>query len=145
VYLFTIDDLQTVVNENMESRREAARDANELIAAEIAAFEQQQKTLDAVPTIRQFRKEAEALRTQTSEQARRMLASGKDPREVIDFLASTLTNRLLHAPSQRLREAAERGDIEIVQAAKALFAPDTDASASENIESTAIKSLLKEN
>jgi len=52
---------------------------------------------------------------------------------------------LLHAPSQRLREAAERGDIEIVQAAKALFAPDTDASASENIESTAIKSLLKEN
>jgi glutamyl-tRNA reductase len=124
VYLFTIDDLQSVVNENMASRREAARNANELIAVEIAAFEQQQKTLDAVPTIRQLRKDADALREQTSDQARRMLAAGKDPREVIDFLASTLMNRLLHAPSQRLREAAERGDVEVVQAAQALFAPD---------------------
>ncbi|MFL6617752.1 MAG: glutamyl-tRNA reductase [Povalibacter sp.] len=148
VYLFTIDDLQNVVNENMESRREAARDANQLIAAEIAAFEQQQKTLDAVPTIRLLRKEAEALRAQTSDQARRMLASGKDPREVIDFLASTLTNRLLHAPSQRLREAAERGDLEVVQAAKALFAPEVEPAENNSAglnESAAIHSLLKEN
>ncbi|MFL6575374.1 MAG: hypothetical protein ACJ8MR_02055, partial [Povalibacter sp.] len=135
-------------NDNMESRREAARDANQLIAAEIAAFEQQQKTLDAVPTIRLLRKEAEALRAQTSDQARRMLASGKDPREVIDFLASTLTNRLLHAPSQRLREAAERGDLEVVQAAKALFAPEVEPAENNSAdlnESAAIHSLLKEN
>jgi glutamyl-tRNA reductase len=121
VYLFTIDDLQNVVNENIESRREAARDAGLLIAAEIAAFEQQQKTLDAVPTIRQLRSAADALRAQSAEQARRMLAAGRDPNEVIDFLATTLTNRLLHGPSQRLREAAERGDVDVVQAAKALF------------------------
>ncbi|HEY5809514.1 MAG TPA: glutamyl-tRNA reductase [Povalibacter sp.] len=123
VYLFTIDDLQNVVNENIESRREAARDAGQMIAAEIIQFEQQLKTLDAVPTIRHLRAEADALRAQTAEQARRMLAAGRDPREVVDFLATTLTNRLLHGPSQRLREAAERGDADIVQAAKALFAP----------------------
>ena len=128
VYLFTVDDLQTVVNENMASRREAARDAGQLIAEEIAQFEQQLKTLDAVPTIRQLRSDAEALRTQTTEQARRMLAAGRDPREVIDFLAATLTNRLLHGPSQRLREAAERGDDDIVAAAKALFAPEAGKS-----------------
>jgi glutamyl-tRNA reductase len=123
VYLFTIDDLQNVVNENIESRREAARDASQLIAAEIAQFEQQLKTLDAVPTIRQLRNDADVLRSQTTEQARRMLAAGRDPGEVIDFLAATLTNRLLHGPSQRLREAAERGDADLVQAAKALFTP----------------------
>jgi glutamyl-tRNA reductase len=149
IYLFTIDDLQNVVNENLESRREAARDANELIAAEIDAFEQQLKTLDAVPTIRQLRKEAEAVRTQTAEQARRMLAAGKDPREVVDFLASTLTNRLLHGPSQRLREAAERGDIEVVTAAKALFAPEENASESKistgDTGNTGLRDLLKEN
>lgn len=123
VYLFTIDDLHHVVNENLESRREAARDATQMIATEIAQFEQQLKTLDAVPTIRQMRDEADTLRAQTTEQARRMLATGRDPREVVEFLATTLTNRLLHAPSQRLRDAAERGEVELLQAAKALFAP----------------------
>ncbi|MFC4309177.1 glutamyl-tRNA reductase [Steroidobacter flavus] len=122
VYLFTIDDLQNVVNENLASRREAARDASEMLATEVSVFEQQLKTLDAVPTIRQLRDDAEALRSQTAEQARRMLAAGRDPQEVMDFLASTLTNRLLHGPSQRLREAAERGEVELLEAARILFA-----------------------
>jgi glutamyl-tRNA reductase len=123
IYLFTIDDLQNVVNENMASRREAARDATEMLATEVSQFEQQLKTLDAVPTIRQLRNEAEVVRQQTAEQARRMLATGRDPREVVDFLASTLTNRLLHGPSQRLRQAAERGEIELLDAARSLFGP----------------------
>lgn len=124
IYLFTIDDLENVVQENMESRREAARDAGELLAAEIALFEQQLKTLDAVPTIRELRNQAEVVRAQTAEQARRMLAAGRDPHEVLDFLATTLTNRLLHSPSQRLREAAERGDAELLEAARALLLSD---------------------
>ena len=53
-----------------------------------------------------------------------MLAAGRDPREVIDFLAATLTNRLMHGPSQRLREAAERGESEVLEAARALLVPD---------------------
>jgi glutamyl-tRNA reductase len=124
VYLFTIDDLHNVVNENLETRREAARDATDMIGAEIAQFEQQLKTLDAVPTIRQLRDEAEIVKAQTAEQARRMLAAGRDPREVIEFLAATLTNRLLHGPSQRLREAAERGDADLLDAARTLFRTD---------------------
>jgi glutamyl-tRNA reductase len=124
IYLFTIDDLHNVVNENMASRREAARDAIDMLASEVASFEQQLKTLDAVPTIRQLRDDAELVRTQTAEQARRMLSAGRDPREVVEFLASTLTNRLLHGPSQRLRQAAERGEVELLDAARTLFAPD---------------------
>jgi glutamyl-tRNA reductase len=124
IYLFTIDDLQGVVNENLATRREAASDANDMLALEIAQFEQQLKTLDAVPTIRQLRDEAEIVRAHTLEQARRMLAAGRDPQEVIDFLAATLTNRLLHGPSQRLREAAERGESEVLEAARSLWVPD---------------------
>ena len=124
IYLFTIDDLQSVVNENLAARRDAAGDANDMLATEIAQFEQQLKTLDAVPTIRQLRDDAEVVRAYTVEQARRMLAAGRDPREVIDFLAATLTNRLLHGPSQRLREAAERGESEVLEAARALLVPD---------------------
>ncbi|GFE79562.1 glutamyl-tRNA reductase [Steroidobacter agaridevorans] len=124
VYLFTIDDLQNVVNENLASRREAARDASEMLATEVSLFEQQLKTLDAVPMIRQLRQDAEEVRSQTAAQARRMLAAGRDPKDVVDFLSSTLTNRLLHGPSQRLREAAEQGEVELLEAARILFAAD---------------------
>jgi glutamyl-tRNA reductase len=124
VYLFTIDDLQNVVNENIQSRREAAREADALLATETARFEQHLKTLEAAPAIRQLREDAEALRAHTLEQARRMLAAGRDPEVVLEFLANTLTNRLMHAPSQRLRDAAERGDAPLLEAARLLFAAD---------------------
>ncbi len=131
VYLFTIDDLQNVVSENLESRREAARDADRLIAAEVDRFEHQLKTLDAVPAIRQLRSDAESVKAQTLEQARRLLATGRDPQEVIEFLAATLTNRLLHNPSQRLREAAEHGEADLIRTALELFATRPDASRSD--------------
>ena len=121
VYFFTIDDLHSVVQENLETRRLAARDADKLIAAEIEAFEQQQKTLDAVPAIRQIREHADAVRAQTLEQAQRLLSNGRDPKEVLEYLASTLTNRLTHAPSHRLRTAAEQGEAELIKAAAELF------------------------
>lgn len=152
VYLFTIDDLQNVVNENIEARREAARDADELIAAQIGSFEQRLKTLDVAPLIRQMRASADRVRAQSAAQAQRMLAAGRDPREVVEFLAATLTNRLMHAPSHQLRQAAEHGDDELVRAVQSLFggegaelepldatesepsqdfAPSTDAAANE--------------
>jgi glutamyl-tRNA reductase len=122
VYFFTIDDLQTVVSENLESRRKAARDADGLIAAEVRQFEQQRKSLDAVPAIRQIREQADAIRVQTTEQALRMLVTGRTPQEVVEFLSTTLTNRLTHQPSHRLRVAAEQGEGDLIKAAEELFA-----------------------
>jgi glutamyl-tRNA reductase len=115
VYLFTIDDLQSVVNENMESRKQAAREANQLIDGEVEKFEQALRTRDAAPTIRKLREEAEKTRRQTLEQAQKMLAHGRSPEEALEFLSATLTNRLIHAPSQRLRDAAETGDSEVFE------------------------------
>jgi len=121
VYLFTVDDLQSVVNENMENRRQAAREADRLIATEVDRFELQLRTRSAAPTIRRLRHEAERVREHTLEQARRMLAAGRGTDEVLEFLAATLTNRLIHAPSQRLREAAESGDERIVGAIAEIY------------------------
>jgi glutamyl-tRNA reductase len=128
VYLFTVDDLQNVVNENLESRREAARDADDLINSEVATFQQQLKSLDAAPTIRRIRADADAIRAASAAQARRMLAAGRDPGEVVDFLAATLTNRLMHLPSQRLREVAESGDAELVRRLDELFTAEPESS-----------------
>jgi glutamyl-tRNA reductase len=126
VYLFTVDDLQTVVNENMANRRQAARQAEQMIAAEVDRFGLQQRTRDAAPTIRRLRDEAEHVRQHTVEQARRMLAAGRSHEEVLEFLSHTLTNRLIHAPSQRLRDAAESGDEDVVRAIADIYRLDRD-------------------
>ena len=114
VYLFTVDDLQSVVNDNLEGRRQAAREAGELIQAEVERFSHLLRTRDAAPLIRRLREDADRTRQRTLEQAQHMLAQGKSQEEVLGFLANTLTNRLIHAPSQRLRDAAETGDGEII-------------------------------
>jgi len=126
VYLFTIDDLQSVVNENMENRRQAAREADQVIASEVDRFELQLRTRQAAPTIRRLREEAEHARQHTLEQARRMLAHGRSTDDVLEFLSTTLTNRLIHAPSQRLRDAAESGDSEIIEAIANIYRLDHD-------------------
>jgi glutamyl-tRNA reductase len=126
VYLFTIDDLQSVVKENMEGRRQAAHKADQMIAAEADRFEMQLRTRDAAPTIRRLRHQAEQAREHTLDQARHMLAAGRSAEEVLDFLSATLTNRLIHAPSQRLREAAETGDDAIIEAIASIYHLDRD-------------------
>jgi glutamyl-tRNA reductase len=126
VYLFTIDDLQSVVKENMEGRRQAAREADQMIAAEADRFEMKLRTRDAAPTIRRLRHQAEQARQHTLDQARHMLAAGRSAEEVLDFLSATLTNRLIHAPSQRLRDAAESGDDAIIEAITNIYHLDRD-------------------
>ena len=110
----------------MENRRQAAREADRMIAGEVDRFELQLRTRSAAPTIRRLRDEAERTRQHTLEQARRMLAAGRGPDEVLEFLAATLTNRLIHAPSQRLREAAESGDERIIGAIAEIYLLDRD-------------------
>jgi glutamyl-tRNA reductase len=121
VYLFTIDDLRDVIEENVRARKEEAEAARHMIADEVGRFMSGLKARDAVPLIRELRDQADAAREQTLEQARRMLAAGRAPDDVLEFLAATLTNRLLHGPSAALREAAESGDTEIAAAAARLL------------------------
>ncbi|MGQ0384788.1 MAG: glutamyl-tRNA reductase [Gammaproteobacteria bacterium] len=126
VYLYTIDDLRQVVDVNLQARQQEAAEARRLIEADADRFMTGLRVQEAVPMIRELRGHAELVRAQTLEQARRMLAAGHAPGEVLEFLAGTLTNRLLHAPSTALRDAAESGDPELAQAAARLFRTGRD-------------------
>jgi glutamyl-tRNA reductase len=126
VYLYTIDDLRQVVDENVKARQEEATAARHIIDEAVRQFMAGLKVLEAVPTIRELRGQAEAARAQTLEQARRMLAAGHEPEEVLEYLANTLTNRLLHAPSAALRDAAQSGDVTLAEAAARLFRAGRD-------------------
>ncbi|HEY3858756.1 MAG TPA: glutamyl-tRNA reductase [Gammaproteobacteria bacterium] len=124
VYLFSIDDLHKVVEENLQSRRVAAREAETMIQAHVARFNEQLRGLDAVPAIRALREHATEVREQTLEQARQRLAHGEPPEQVLRFLADTLSNRLMHAPTARLRQAANEGQEHLIRDIHALFGLD---------------------
>jgi glutamyl-tRNA reductase len=126
VYLYTIDDLRHVVDENVKARQDEAAAARRIVDAEVAEFMSALKVRDAVPAIRELRGRAEAARDEALEEARRLLAAGHPPERVLEQLASTLTNRLLHAPSAALREAAEAGDATLAAAAARLFGSERD-------------------
>jgi glutamyl-tRNA reductase len=126
VYLFSIDDLQQLVDENIEQRELAAGGARLLINEEVARFLAESRAQDAGPAIRALRQQAEGIRRQTVEQARRMLAAGKTTDEVIDYLANTLTNRLLHAPTQALRQAAESADLALAETVTRLLTEERE-------------------
>jgi len=126
VYLFSIDDLQQLVEENRQQREVAAGGARLVIDEEVARFLSESRAHDAGPAIRALRQHAEGIRSQTLEQARRMLSSGKSTDEVIEYLANTLTNRLLHTPTQALRQAAELEDSSLVEAITRLLIEERD-------------------
>jgi glutamyl-tRNA reductase len=126
VYLFSIDDLQQLVDENIQQRELAAGGARLLINEEVARFLTESRAQDAGPAIRALRQQADGIRQQTVEQARRMLQAGKSADEVIDYLANTLTNRLLHAPTQALRQAAELADLALAETVTRLLTEERD-------------------
>jgi glutamyl-tRNA reductase len=130
VYLYTIDDLQGVVDEGLKSRQAAAVQAEEIVDFHAEEFMAWVRSLDAAGLIQGYRQHAERLRDEVLERAQRQLESGKAPAEVLSFLAHTLTNKLLHAPSARLRQAARDGDSGMLDAANELFGTERDCTQS---------------
>lgn len=126
VYLFSIDDLQQLIDENKQQRAVAAGGARLVIDEEVARFLTESRAHDAAPAIRTLRQQADEIRTQSAEQARRLLATGKSADEAIEYLANTLTNRLLHAPTHALRQAAELGDTALAEALTRLLTEERD-------------------
>ena len=126
IYLYTVDDLQEVIQENLKSRQQAARQAEDIIDVQVGRFMAWLRGQDAVASIRNYRLLAEQQRDEVLDKARQMLGSGKDPQQALDFLARTLTNKLAHGPSVHIRQAAESGDTALMQAALKLFDLDKD-------------------
>ena len=120
-YLYSVDDLERAVEENRRGRREAAEAAEAIIDLQVARYLETLHASRHHEPLKRLRALGDATREEILAKARQQLGNGRDPDEVLQFLANTLTNRLLHPPTAALREAALRGDADLARAADRLF------------------------
>ncbi len=106
VFLYTVDDLAEIVSANLDARRSALEQAEAIIDTQVGQFMHWMQVRESVPLIRSLRERAEEARRHELERARRMLARGEDPAQVLDALSHGLANKLMHPPTQALNEAS---------------------------------------
>jgi glutamyl-tRNA reductase len=132
VYLYDVDDLGRVAEANAEERRKERVRAEAIVLEEAQRFDGWLGALAAVPTIRDLRSRAEAIRSREVERALARLEAAESPREVLEQLARGLVNKLLHAPIARLRAQEDREQgLATLEAARALFALDDDGTSED--------------
>ncbi|HET8899223.1 MAG TPA: glutamyl-tRNA reductase [Rhodanobacteraceae bacterium] len=131
IFLYGIDDLRQVIDDNKRSRAAAAAEAEAIIDLQVERYMAWRRALSVRNPALALRQSAEAQRDEMLAKARAMLAHGKSADEALAFLANGLTNKLLHAPSANLRDATLAGDLDLLHAAERLYGLD-DSAADEN-------------
>lgn len=121
VFLYTVDDLQDVIEDNLQQRKKAAHQAEEMIRSDVFEFMTRLRTLDAVGLLRSYRKNAEQIRDLELERALQLIARGGDSRQVLQQFARSLTNKLMHEPCVQMKAAAAKGELEKLDWAEKLL------------------------
>ncbi len=126
VYLYSIDDLDKVIQEGQGSREAAAVEASRLLDEEIRRYAGIERSKEVVPVIAAIRAQSQHVCDDVNAQARRRLARGESADDAIAFATASLMKKILHKPSVTLRKAGEASDQELIDAARKLFGLDTD-------------------
>lgn len=124
VYLYNVDDLKHVVQDGLEARRIAAKQAELYIEFEIMAYERWLMELKAVNTVRKFRDKMKNYQQDEIERALQQIQNGCEPRIVIKEYAERLSKKWLHQPTLNLRKLGLNGQTELLQATHQLFSLD---------------------
>ncbi|MEL7185010.1 MAG: glutamyl-tRNA reductase [Pseudomonadota bacterium] len=126
VFLYSVDDLDRVIQEGQGSREAAAVEAEKILIDEITRYQSIERMKQAVPLIATLRDTSENVRDQVVEQALRRMHRGESPEDAIRFATAALMKKLLHNPSIALRKAGEDSNDELLDAAREIFGLDKD-------------------
>ena len=121
VYLYTVDDLQNIIQDNLDSRRQAAEQAEEIIDTSVEHFLSWMRAQTGQSTIVDYRQQASQLQQESLSKALAALKNGSTAEDVIQKLAHTLTNKLIHTPCTQLRKASENERHDLIAAAREIF------------------------
>ncbi|MEX0941184.1 MAG: glutamyl-tRNA reductase [Pseudomonadales bacterium] len=124
VYLYSVDDLEQMIAENISNREEAAREAEAIIDQALTEIDAGNRSREAVDVLVKFRKKHEAIKQMELDKALARLAKGEDPEEVLVSLANQLTNKIIHMPSVQIKQASVLGKDDLIEAINHLFGID---------------------
>ena len=110
VYLYSVDDLGRMVQSGADSRKAAVVQAEAIIETRVQHFMHWLESRASVPAIVNFQQAADEVRAFELDRARRMLARGVSPEEVMEHLAHGLTQKYMHGTLSALNrsESTER-------------------------------------
>lgn len=119
-YLYTVDDLQSIVAQNLNNRQHAAEQAGLMIANGAADFQQWLQLQDKADWLRDYRQRCEQVKDELLARAQNQLAAGQDPEKVLAELATKLSNRLMHSPTRAIRQLLQSDQPEASELVKVL-------------------------
>jgi len=120
-YLFSVDDISEVIEDNVKSRAEAAHQAHSIIERGVEEYQSRLRSLNAVTTLRAFREKAETIRDTELQRAVKALEKGETADKVVEGLARAITNKLIHSPSVQMKKASSQGRDELLQLIQELY------------------------
>ncbi len=127
VYLYTIDDLTQIVETNVQQRREAAASAETFVIEGAEEYLRERRRRQSQHLVTDFREQAHAVQSAALSRALRDLQNGADPEDVLSRFASNLTNKLIHAPTQAMRDASADGRTDLLEYLRRIYAlPDAN-------------------
>ena len=128
VFLYTVDDLQSIIAQNLENRRKAAVEAESIVNRQSGSFMAWLRGLNTQDTVVSYRKQCLSERDLLLEKALTQLNTGKNPQAVVNELAIKLTNKFMHAPTSAIQSAAQGGELDKLIYLRDIF--DIDSSKS---------------
>ena len=127
IFLYDLDDLQQVAQENLAARRKEAAAAEKIVKDEVAQFERWQRSLTLTPTVVALRERVRGvLRAELERTLPRLSSLSPDERKSLDKMVEAMVNKVLHQPLTELKRGGESADgALLIDATRRLFALET--------------------
>jgi glutamyl-tRNA reductase len=144
IYLYTVDDLQSVIQDNLKSRQKAAEQGEIMINDEVQNFMSWLRAQDQMDVIKRYREKITTIQEDTLEKARKLLLNGSSSEEALNFLAHTLTNKLAHDATVAMNKAAHAGDHKLLEASNRILNLSSNTSTAGSSTDSSNKEDIKQ-
>lgn len=121
VYLYTIDNLTSVIEENMRLRQDCLSQANSIVDEGVQIYEEQHRVRQVSGLVTNFRNSVASMRKQEIDKAHARLQTGDDPHVVVDRLGEALAHKFAHNPTVAIRNASKSDDERLLELLSEIF------------------------